>query len=65
MTASQDKTADRRNPDDAPVGWVRPERYAEVVDKAMAYRRQLLDNGIMPDLERYRLPRGESSNEPR
>lgn len=39
---------------EVPPGWVRPEIYLDMWHKAMAYRRQLIDNGIKPDLEKYR-----------
>jgi len=39
---------------DAPPGWIRPEVYAAALDKARAYRRQIIAAGIKPDLETYR-----------
>lgn len=39
---------------DSPVGWVSPSVYRNALARMWAYRRQLLDNGIKPDLERYR-----------
>lgn len=46
--------ADETPTTEIPVGWIDPERFAETWMKAMAYRRQLIANGIKPDLETYR-----------
>lgn len=54
QVADSSSTTDERDLLDAPIGWIDPARYAEMTDKAMAYRRQLLAVGIKPDLETYR-----------
>ena len=50
---SEFPTTDDRQPDEAPVGWIKPEQFSAMWLKAMAYRRQLIANGIKPDLEKY------------
>lgn len=60
-TDSQTETT-ARQPDEAPVGWIHPRQFSDMWLKAMAYRRQLIDNGIKPDLEKYSRDREEIDN---
>jgi hypothetical protein len=41
------------DPNAAPVGWIDPKQFNLVWRRMMAYRRQLIANGIKPDLENY------------
>lgn len=45
---------DDRDPLDAPIGWIPPSIYQAAIVRMNAYRRQLIANGIKPDLETYR-----------
>lgn len=54
MTHQTAGAPDDRDPLDAHVGWIPPSIYQAAIVRMNAYRRQLIANGIKPDLETYR-----------